>query len=781
MSEESKKTSPPAAEPESNALTWVLVTLVSFIFIFSIGIGIYVTWDMWSFGPTDPDDYTDTGGGEGLSEDFVIAATEDFAAQTSAFAAAFVDLAGDPMIIRFSEADTAKTTRELPPPLGVPRERVPSQLILVNDIMVSGEARFVTTLPSSAEDFAFFQTQRNNRATEEEEEAAEEIAAQEAEASTVTDASLTDADGGWGEALEETTQEVSDFEETRIENTTSIGYVRPQELRDKLARDIFVRPKTTRKISDLMIDNGFFPVDAEAAGKAAKELWGFDEVKVGTVVAMRGQPQLGDKLSLLQMSVYDSEVYYGTLAKGDDGLFGEGSDPWFEDDLFNYVEGQEEEAVEQKYRLLDAFYSAAIRNKVPAQIVGESIALLSKSNDLDAFAAPGDRMTLLYAKERGAEDTGTGQILYIAINGKDAKAECFVYRTAPGKEYACYELEPKAGVGGAGGQNGMVTPVKGVMTSRFGPRKHPVLKTVRQHKGVDWAAPTGTPIVAAFDGTVAYAGDGRGYGNLIKLRHPGGRETRYAHMHKFNVKQGATVRAGDVIGFVGTTGLSTGPHLHFELYLNGVAIDPMNQPAGGSAIAAIPTGKASAAVETLVNQIIRVESAGNARAKNPLSTATGLGQFIESTWLRMMRDYRPDLAGSLSRAELLDLRFDPTISRQMVTNLAREGESYLRARGHGITAGRLYLCHFLGAAGAHKVLSNPDDADLLVVLGAGVINANPFLKGRDVAYIKNWAERKMRGGGAVTITNAPTAPVVIREPKGLPEYRKLVTGLIRVL
>lgn len=192
--------------------------------------------------------------------------------------------------------------------------------------------------------------------------------------------------------------------------------------------------------------------------------------------------------------------------------------------------------------------------------------------------------------------------------------------------------------------------------------------------------------------------------------------------------------------------------------------------AAGSASGGQRALTGSDAVEQLVNRIIQVESAGRAEARNPLSTATGLGQFIESTWLRMMRTYRPDLSATLSRAELLGLRTDPEISREMVLNLAREGESYLRARGHEITAGRLYLAHFLGMDGAHVALSAAPHEDLLTLFGAGVINANPFLRGRDAAYVLDWAERKMRG--------ASGRIAVIREPDGLPEFRQMIDTLL---
>lgn len=199
---------------------------------------------------------------------------------------------------------------------------------------------------------------------------------------------------------------------------------------------------------------------------------------------------------------------------------------------------------------------------------------------------------------------------------------------------------------------------------------------------------------------------------------------------------------------------------------------PARGPAGGTAGAAASDSMidGAGAVEKLVNRIIQVESAGKADARNPRSTATGLGQFIDRTWLRMMRTYRPDLTAQMSDAELLDLRTEPRIAREMVTNLAREGAAFLRARGHAITAGRLYLAHFLGMEGAHVALTADPDTDLAALFGAGVVSANPFLKGRDAGYVVQWAEAKMSGAsGQIT---------VIREPDGLDRFRGLVDELL---
>jgi len=205
--------------------------------------------------------------------------------------------------------------------------------------------------------------------------------------------------------------------------------------------------------------------------------------------------------------------------------------------------------------------------------------------------------------------------------------------------------------------------------------------------------------------------------------------------------------------------------------MNGEPIDPMPLLSGGRTVVS------SGAVEALVSQIIKVESAGNARAKNPLSSATGLGQFIKSTWLRMMRTYRPELAASMSREDLLNLRFDPTLSREMVTRLAQENENYLKKRGHAITAGRLYLSHFLGPEGAHQVLSAQGSQTILSLMGAGVVKANPFLTNYTADDLEAWADRKMRGkrrGGASVAAAAPSKPI----PPEVKLYMQLIDDLL---
>ncbi len=115
------------------------------------------------------------------------------------------------------------------------------------------------------------------------------------------------------------------------------------------------------------------------------------------------------------------------------------------------------------------------------------------------------------------------------------------------------------------------------LTSGFGMRAHPLLGVRRPHLGIDLAAPIGTPIFATSDGTVSRAQWLGGYGLFLALEHGNGVETRYGHMSQLNVASGQRVRKGDVIGFVGSTGMSTGPHLHYEMRVNGQAVNPVSR------------------------------------------------------------------------------------------------------------------------------------------------------------------------------------------------------------
>jgi murein DD-endopeptidase MepM/ murein hydrolase activator NlpD len=134
----------------------------------------------------------------------------------------------------------------------------------------------------------------------------------------------------------------------------------------------------------------------------------------------------------------------------------------------------------------------------------------------------------------------------------------------------------------AGGEGAPLDFIR--VTSGYGMRRHPILGFSRMHQGVDFAARPGAPVLAAADGVVTQAGWDGGYGELLRIRHAGGWATGYAHLSRFasGIRPGARVERGQVVGFVGRTGLATGPHLHFEVVFNGRHVDPMRTPFGGA-------------------------------------------------------------------------------------------------------------------------------------------------------------------------------------------------------
>lgn len=170
---------------------------------------------------------------------------------------------------------------------------------------------------------------------------------------------------------------------------------------------------------------------------------------------------------------------------------------------------------------------------------------------------------------------------------------------------------------------------------------------------------------------------------------------------------------------------------------------------------AAPDGREAAgkaAVNRIVERIIFAESSGDPNAKNKRSTATGAAQFLDETWLRMVRLHRPDLA-RLGEKEVLDLRRDLDVAREITARFAERNAAILQRRGLAVTPGRLYLSHFAGGMGAVAILLASEDADAATVMAGAdasgratrekIIKANPFLDGFTVAGIKRWADRKM--------------------------------------
>lgn len=157
----------------------------------------------------------------------------------------------------------------------------------------------------------------------------------------------------------------------------------------------------------------------------------------------------------------------------------------------------------------------------------------------------------------------------------------------------------------------------------------------------------------------------------------------------------------------------------------------------------------------LVDQIVGAESGGNPNARNPRSSATGAGQFISATWLDMLKRHRPDLTTGRSDEEILALRNDPALSREMTQAYATENAKKLESAGLPVTAGTSYLAHFAGPQGAISVLGADPSAPVGGILGQRVVEANPFLAKMTAGDLKNWADKKM----GLTVQPSPPSQI----------------------
>lgn len=321
----------------------------------------------------------------------------------------------------------------------------------------------------------------------------------------------------------------------------------------------------------------FRPLDA-ANGRAAVDF------RTGRFVGMRIEPDWARVIE---------------VARRDDGFVAE--------EMARPLEQRPARAAGEISRSLYVDASAA---GLPAGVIAELIRLYSWDVDFQRDIHPGDRFEVLY--EQTVDDRGEavhyGDILAATIWSGDEPIR--IYRHTDDDGHVEYFDEQ-----GRSAQKALMrTPIDGArLSSSFGKRHHPILGYTKMHAGVDFAAPRGTPIYAAGSGTVSYAGRKGGYGNYVRIRHNGTYQTAYAHMKGFakGISSGTRVRQGQVIGYVGTTGRSTGPHLHYEILSNGRQVNPMRikMPSGrrlaGSELKRFLSGKAG--IEKQLAQLAETE------------------------------------------------------------------------------------------------------------------------------------------------------------------------------
>jgi murein DD-endopeptidase MepM/ murein hydrolase activator NlpD len=222
-------------------------------------------------------------------------------------------------------------------------------------------------------------------------------------------------------------------------------------------------------------------------------------------------------------------------------------------------------------RLYQSIYETALRNNVPNPVIEELVRIYSYDVDFQRKVQPGDSFDVLYSDDENND--GRNEVRYVSLSVGGETKRYYHYQTADDGTYDYYDETGKSA------KKFLVRkPVPiGIMRSGFGERNHPLLHYLKVHTGVDWAAPFGTPIFAAGNGAVDEIGLKGGYGKYVRVRHANGYQTAYGHMTAFarGLNVGSRVRQGQIIGFVGSTGLSTGAHVHYEILVNDRFVDPM--------------------------------------------------------------------------------------------------------------------------------------------------------------------------------------------------------------
>ncbi len=354
------------------------------------------------------------------------------------------------------------------------------------------------------------------------------------------------------------------------ENVTVVP--RTDGARDGAAETSLVVLHHGETLDDVLRQNGATPARARAIVAAFGARPGEQPVSEGRRLRIDLAPldPASPARGIARLSVYLNETLEATVAITDAGRYVkvEAVDPGPARAASAPNAGEQAEA--GGLRLYDSLYQTALKQGLPASVIDTMIRIFSNDVDFQQAVQGGDSLDALYSD---GEEGDARKLLFASLTVRDETFRYFRFRGPddPGPDY--YDDD------GRSVHKFLIrNPVpNGVFTSPFGMRFHPILGYSRPHTGVDWAAPVGTPILASGNGTVLKAERSPSYGNHVEIQHANDYVTTYSHMVGFarGIAEGVRVRQGQVIGFLGQTGLATGPHLHYEVIVNGHFVDPM--------------------------------------------------------------------------------------------------------------------------------------------------------------------------------------------------------------
>jgi murein DD-endopeptidase MepM/ murein hydrolase activator NlpD len=523
-------------------------------------------------------------------------ASEGEAPPTTGPISTIIDLPGDPVLVRRGVTAAPRSFRVvLPITLAANAPKVESTAFFVNTQLASSNGGFMGKFLEAAPGADVADPEVANAGTQLVVDASDAAAAG------------FDDDGGASTPDSPQLSMVTDLNSSQLGVSIGGSNAKPQ------IREAIIRVVVLEKISDLLIRNGFAEDGAREVETAAKALYNIQSLPPSSVAVAEGALDTSGAYRVTQLAIYENKEYVGAVALAEAGGYGEGAQPALPPGLLE--EGPKDVDLAVHYNLSDGVYSAGVRNNVPEPVIREAIQLLGKLTDLTVPLQPEENVRALYARDFRGKSKSSGKVIYVGLSGPSGQADCYSFQSSDGV-FRCFD--PKGGgvptppinngaptppINGGGGPSASLgrifAPIRGApVTSLFGMRFHPILHILRLHAGIDFGAPVGSPVRAVADGKVEIAGPVSGFGNHVRLQHKGF-ETSYSHLSEISagVAVGATVAQGQVIALSGNTGLSTGPHLHFEYYLDRVAVDPMPhmgiEVAGaGGAVAAVPIGAA---------------------------------------------------------------------------------------------------------------------------------------------------------------------------------------------
>ena len=305
--------------------------------------------------------------------------------------------------------------------------------------------------------------------------------------------------------------------------------------------------------------------------RLAKEKIDLNKLKIGTKIETLSSIENGD-LSIQNIIIYpnkESEVFI-----------------FRNDNKFKIKSNQlmlYPELVYQEVEIQNSIFESLTNVDTPESIIMEFVQLFSFDIDFQREIRQGNRIKIFYKKFNDEKQNfvKTGSIMFAEIQLHNHAYELYRFESENKKLVGYFDSKGKSATKAL-----MKTPINGArLSSGYGMRKHPILGYNKKHQGVDFAAPIGTPIMAAGTGHIEFVGNNGGAGKYIRIKHMNGYKTAYAHLSKYasGISKNTKVKQGQTIGYVGSTGLSTGPHLHYEVWFNGERINPMTMK--------LPSGK----------------------------------------------------------------------------------------------------------------------------------------------------------------------------------------------